>query len=159
MHYISTRGLQNRKTFCQILIEGLAPDGGLYMPETYPQVNADTLSHWRNLNYAELAFEVVSLYADDIPAADLKAICARTYRPDVFGSEDIVPVRAMSPGFHIAGLSNGPTLAFKDMAMQLLGNLLEYELGRRVRSLTSSAPQAAIPAALPNMRCAARRAS
>ena len=131
MRYTSTRGLEDRKTFCEILLDGLAPDGGLYVPEAYPQVDAKTLTRWRNLNYAELAFEIISLYADDIPAADLKAICARTYTPEVFGSEAIVPLRAMPPGFYIAGLSNGPTLAFKDMAMQLLGNLLEYELGRR----------------------------
>lgn len=135
MRYISTRGHQERKTFCQILIDGLAPDGGLYLPETYPQVSAETLARWRGLNYVGLAFEIVSLYADDIPAADLRAICARTYTPEVFGSEAIVPVRPLAPGLHIAGLSNGPTLAFKDMAMQLLGNLLEYELGRRGEEL------------------------
>lgn len=131
MRYRSTRGCEGRKTFCEILIDGLAPDGGLYVPETYPQVGAKTLTRWRNLNYAELAFEIISLYADDIPAADLEAICARTYTPEVFGSEAIVPVRLLSHPFYIAELSNGPTLAFKDMAMQLLGNLLEYELGRR----------------------------
>ena len=135
MRYISTRGHADRKTFCQILLEGLAPDGGLYMPEVYPQVDAATLERWRGLSYAELAFEIVSLYADDIPAADLKSICTRTYTPEVFGSEDIVPVRTLASGIHIAGLSNGPTLAFKDMAMQLLGNLLEYELGRRGEEL------------------------
>ncbi len=135
MHYISTRGHEAQKTFCQILLEGLAPDGGLYMPETYPQVDGATLDRWRGLCYADLAFEIVSLYADDIPPADLQSICTRTYRPEVFGSDAVVPVRIMSPGFHIAELSNGPTLAFKDMAMQLLGNLLEYELARRGEEL------------------------
>jgi threonine synthase len=135
MHYISTRGHKAQKTFCQILLEGLAPDGGLYMPEAYPQVDGDMLDRWRGLSYADLAFEIVSLYADDIPPADLQSICSRTYRPEIFGSDAIVPVRSMSPGFHIAGLSNGPTLAFKDMAMQLLGNLLEYELARRGEEL------------------------
>jgi threonine synthase len=105
------------------------------MPEAYPRVNTALLDRWRDLSYAELAFEIVSLYADDIPSADLRSICTRTYTPEVFGSEAIVPVRTMSPGFHIAGLSNGPSLAFKDMAMQLLGNLLEYELGRRGEDL------------------------
>ncbi|AMS45085.1 threonine synthase [Aminobacter aminovorans] len=135
MRYISTRGHQDRNTFCEILLEGLAPDGGLYVPEIYPQVDAATLDRWRGLPYAQLAFEIISLYADDIPLDDLKSICARTYTPEVFGSDAIVPVRALSPGVHIAGLSNGPTLAFKDMAMQLLGNLLDYELARRGEEL------------------------
>ena len=135
MRYISTRGHQDRNTFCEILLEGLAPDGGLYVPEIYPQVDAATLERWRGLPYAQLAFEIISLYADDIPLDDLKSICARTYTPEVFGSDAIVPVRALSPGVHIAGLSNGPTLAFKDMAMQLLGNLLDYELARRGEEL------------------------
>lgn len=131
MHYLSTRGPSERRTFCEILLEGLAPDGGLYMPETYPQVDASKLEGWRNLSYPDLAFEILSLFIDDIPPADLKAICAKTYTAEVFGSATIVPVRALEPGLHIAELSNGPTLAFKDMAMQLLGNLLEYELARR----------------------------
>ena len=79
MHYISTRGHKAQKTFCQILLEGLAPDGGLYMPEAYPQVDGDMLDRWRGLSYADLAFEIVSLYADDIPPADLQSICSRTY--------------------------------------------------------------------------------
>ncbi|KGF69812.1 threonine synthase [Hoeflea sp. BAL378] len=135
MRYISTRGHTDPKTFGQILLEGLAPDGGLYMPEAYPRVDAATLERWRGLSYPDLACEILSLYVDDIPPADLRAICARTYTAEVFGSDAIVPVRSLSPGFHIAGLSNGPTLAFKDMAMQLLGNLLEYELARRGEEL------------------------
>ncbi|WP_029524971.1 threonine synthase [Polaromonas glacialis] len=139
MHYISTRASSGnppeRKRFCEILLEGLAPDGGLYLPEYYPQVNDATLSKWRGLPYAGLAFEVLSLYIDDIPAADLKAICDKTYTEQVFGSKEIVPLRPLGEGLYLEALSNGPTLAFKDMAMQLLGNLFEYELARRGEEL------------------------
>ncbi|HEY2255051.1 MAG TPA: threonine synthase [Variovorax sp.] len=135
MKYLSTRGHPDRRRFCDILLEGLAPDGGLYLPERYPQVDGATLARWRGLPYAELAFEILSLYVDDIPAADLKDLCARTYTAEVFGSEDIVPLRELEDGLYLEALSNGPTLAFKDMAMQLLGNLFEYELARRGESL------------------------
>ena len=139
MRYISTRGHQDRKRFCEILLEGLAPDGGLYLPESYPQVDGATLDQWRAVlreqGYAELAFRILSLYIDDIPADDLRALCARTYTEAVFGSREIVPVRKLEDGLLIEALSNGPTLAFKDMAMQLLGNLFEYELGRRGEQL------------------------
>ncbi len=91
--YLSTRGHPDRKHFCEILLEGLAPDGGLYLPERYPQVDAATLAKWRGLPYAELAFEILSLYIDDIPAADLKAICRKTYTEEVFGTQAIVPLR------------------------------------------------------------------
>ncbi|WP_396268433.1 threonine synthase [Ideonella sp.] len=136
MKYISTRGDQTQRRFCEILLEGLAPDGGLYLPVSYPKVDAATLARWRALSYADLAFEILSLYIDDIPAADLKALVHKTYTPAVFGSEQIVPVRRLGDsGVLIEALSNGPTLAFKDMAMQLLGNLFEYELGRRGEQL------------------------
>jgi len=135
MKYLSTRGHPDRKRFCEILLEGLAPDGGLYLPERYPAVDAATLARWRGLPYADLAFEILSLYIDDIPAADLRAICRKTYAAEVFGTKEIVPLRALEPGVYLEGLSNGPTLAFKDMAMQLLGNLFEYELARRGEEL------------------------
>jgi threonine synthase len=129
--YLSTRGDPAQRSFCVILLEGLAPDGGLYLPAHYPQVDAATLARWRPLPYHELAFEILSLYIDDIPAADLRALTARTYTAAVFGTTQIVPLRALEPGLYLQALSNGPTLAFKDMAMQLLGNLFEYELARR----------------------------
>ena len=135
MHYLSTRGDPTPRRFCEILLEGLAPDGGLYLPERYPQVDAATLAQWRGLPYHELAFQILSLYIDDIPAEDLRALCAKTYTAEVFGSEDIVPLRELEDGVYLEGLSNGPTLAFKDMAMQLLGHLFEYELGRRGEEL------------------------
>ena len=139
MQYLSTRGHPDRKRFCQILLEGLAPDGGLYLPESYPQVSGDTLNTWRTVyreqGYAALAFEILSLYIDDIPANDLRALCAKTYTEAVFGTPEIVPLRKLEDGVWIEALSNGPTLAFKDMAMQLLGNLFEYELTRRGEQL------------------------
>ncbi len=139
MLYLSTRGHAERKRFCEILLEGLAPDGGLYLPEHYSQVDDAALTRLRHTfntqGYAALAFEVLSLYIDDIPAADLKALCTKTYTQDVFGTAAIVPVRALEDGLFIEALSNGPTLAFKDMAMQLLGNLFEYELARRGEEL------------------------
>ena len=135
MNYLSTRGDATPRRFCDILLEGLAPDGGLYLPEHYTQVDRMTLDHWRHLyaqhGYVTLAFEVLSLYIDDIPAADLKALCEKTYTPEVFGTLEIVPLKKLQDGFYLEALSNGPTLAFKDMAMQLLGNLFEYELKRR----------------------------
>ena len=139
MLYLSTRGHPDRKHFCDILLEGLAPDGGLYLPEHYPQVNDAMLTRLRKAyheqGYAELAFQILSLYIDDIPAADLKALCAKTYTAEVFGTGEIVPLRHLENSLWLEALSNGPTLAFKDMAMQLLGNLFEYELARRGEEL------------------------
>src|SRR5512133_605786 len=135
MLYLSTRGHPDRRHFCEILLEGLAPDGGLYLPERYPQVDAAMLAKWRGLPYADLAFEILSLFIDDIPPGDLRAICRKTYTRDIFGTDDIVPLRRLEEGVYLEALSNGPTLAFKDMAMQLLGNLFEYELARRGEEL------------------------
>ena len=142
MNYTSTRGDPAERAFCEILLEGLAPDGGLYLPTHYPQIDAATLARWRDLygngrpgGYADLAFEILSLYIDDIPATDLRALAHKTYTKATYGSEAIVPVRQLEPGLSIEALSNGPTLAFKDMAMQLLGNLFEYELARRGETL------------------------
>ncbi len=137
--YISTRGDATRRGFSEILLEGLAPDGGLYLPEAYPRIDAPTLARWREVHatqgYAALAFEILSLYIDDIPANDLRALCAWTYTAEVYGSDAIVPLKPLEPGLCLEALSNGPTLAFKDMAMQLLGQLFEYELGRRGETL------------------------
>ena len=135
MNYLSTRGDQTPRKFCDILLEGLAPDGGLYLPEHYPQVTPAMLDTWRHMPYADLAFEVLSLYIDDIPALDLKTLCRKTYTQEVFGTAAIVPLRSLENGLYLEALSNGPTLAFKDMAMQLLGNLFEYELARRGEEL------------------------
>ena len=135
MKYISTRGDQTPRGFSEILLEGLAPDGGLYLPTHYPKVDAATLARWRGLSYADLAFEILSLYIDDIPAADLKRLVSQTYTEQVFGTCEITPLKPLEDGLYLEALSNGPTLAFKDMAMQLLGALFEYELARRGQTL------------------------
>ncbi len=128
MRYISTRGGMPPKKFSKILLGGLASDGGLAMPETYPEIDPGELEKLRGLSYQELAFEILSRFTDDIPAADLRSIIARTYTAELFQSEEIAALKTLEPGLHILGLSNGPTLAFKDVAMQLLGNLFEYAL-------------------------------
>jgi threonine synthase len=138
MNYQSTRGTAPIQTFTQILLGGLASDGGLYVPETYPRFSAAELSAMRGMGYAELAFAVLSRLVDDIAADDLRALIDRTYTPAVYryagrgeNPADITPLKTLEPGLHVLALSNGPTLAFKDMAMQLLGNLFEYVLGKR----------------------------
>src|SRR5690606_27505137 len=138
MKYISTRGGMAPQAFSDILLEGLAPDGGLAVPETLPQISADTLESWRGLSYADLAFEVLSRFATDIPADDLRRLTHAAYRPGIFSSEDIVPLRALDGGMHLLGLSEGPTLAFKDMAMQFLGQVFEYVLTRRGATLNTT---------------------
>jgi threonine synthase len=139
MFYRSTRGFHSQQKFCDILLEGLAPDGGLYLPEYYPAIHPQGLSRLREVfqtkGYAYLAFEILSLYIDDIPSDDLLDICRKTYTAVVFGDPLIAPLRRLDEDLHILALSNGPTLAFKDMAMQLLGHLFEYELKRRGEKL------------------------
>ena len=137
MKYISTRGLSPALSFSEILLGGLAPDGGLYLPEHYPQFSDADLSAMRAMNYADLAFAILSRLIDDIPAADLKAIIDKTYRADVYAyarpgqnAADITPTLKLEEQLYLLCLSNGPTLAFKDMAMQLLGNLFEYVLAK-----------------------------
>ena len=130
MRYISTRGGMPPKTFSEILLSGLSSDGGLAIPEKYPKIDTDQLEAWRNLSYQSLAFEILSHFIDDIPPADLRGIVDRTYTSESFGSPEITPLKTLEPGLHILSLSNGPTLAFKDIAMQLLGNFFEYTLGK-----------------------------
>ncbi|RRD04581.1 threonine synthase [Arachnia propionica] len=141
MRYVSTRSTTGEsRSFSDILLEGLAPDGGLYLPDAYPVVDDATLGRWRRVlaedGYAALAFEVCSLFVDDIPAADLRGICERAYAPEKYLDPAVVPVSRLSDGIWLAHLSNGPTAAFKDMAMQLLGELFPYELARRGETLT-----------------------
>ena len=129
------RGGGGAARFSDIMLGGLMEDGGLAMPERYPQVTGAELTAWRKLGYRELAFEILSRYADDIAASDLKRIVDRTYTAAVFRSDEITPLRQLQPGVHILGLSQGPTLAFKDVAMQLLGNLFEHVLGKNKAEL------------------------
>jgi threonine synthase len=135
MRYLSTRGGMAPARFLDILLEGLAPDGGLAMPERWPQVGPAQLARWRGLDYPSLAFEILSLYIDDIPPAQLRDLVRRTYTAAAFGSAEITPLSMLEPGLDLLHLSNGPTLAFKDVAMQLLGQLFEYALAGRGTSL------------------------
>jgi threonine synthase len=142
MRYISTRGHAAPQTFCDILLGGLAPDGGLYLPESYPQISRSELEAWRKLSYADLAYEILSRFITDIPPADLKALVSKTYTAEVYrharnGGDvtQITPLTQLEGDLYTQELSNGPTLAFKDMAMQLLGNLFEYVLDKRGESI------------------------
>jgi threonine synthase len=132
MRYISTRGAwaDDPQPFCSILQEGLAPDGGLAVPQAYPRFTPEELAALRPLGYRELAFAVLSRYIDDLPAADLRRIIDSTYTRATFGSDEITPLATLAPGLHLLRVSNGPTLAFKDIALQFLGNLFEHVLAR-----------------------------
>jgi threonine synthase len=125
VRYVSTRGAGAPKRFSEILLEGLAADGGLYVPETFPKAD---LAAWRGLAYPELALRVLSCFIDDMP--ELETLVRRAYHPRVFGGEEVTPLKTLEPGLHLLCLSNGPTLAFKDIALQLLGELFESALER-----------------------------
>lgn len=148
MNYLSTRGAGagERHTFSDILLGGLAKDGGLYLPAEYPRVTADELARWRTLPYADLAFEILSKFSDDIPAEDLRALTRKTYTAKTYchvrddeSAEQITPLKTLGvengAPLSLLELSNGPTLAFKDMAMQLIGNLFEYALAKHGETL------------------------
>ena len=137
MRYVSTRGQSPALSFSEILLGGLAPDGRLYLPEAYPQFSDADLSAMRGMNYRDLAYTILSRLADDIPAADLKAIVDKTYTAEIYkhvrsgqDANDITPILKLEDDLYLLSLSSGPTLAFKDVAMQLLGNLFEYVLGK-----------------------------
>ena len=135
MQYVSTRGGMPARSFSEILLAGLADDGGLSICEHYPKITDAQLTAWRSATYAELAFDIISKFATDIPAEDLKRIIDKTYTAENFGSEAITPLVNLSDDLAILGLSNGPTLAFKDIAMQLLGHLFEYILSKNNQQL------------------------
>ena len=127
IHYISTRGNQSPLTFKDAVMTGLARDGGLLIPDRIPDV-ASELDAWRNLDYPDLAFRIISLFADDIPADDLRALVDSAYAS--FDTTEVAPVLRVGP-VHILELFHGPTLAFKDIALQFLGRLFEYILAER----------------------------
>ncbi len=137
MRYISTRGAWSAEPqpFCAILLEGLAPDGGLAVPVAYPGFGAVELAALRPLAYADLALAVLSRFIGDIPHADLARIVRTTYTPAIFGDGAITPLTTLAPGLGLLHVSNGPTLAFKDIALQLLGNLFEHVLAREHRTI------------------------
>nr|WP_314900510.1 threonine synthase [uncultured Deefgea sp.] len=138
MNYISTRGGVAPQQFSDILLGGLMADGGLSIPESYPQLTQADLESMAPLNYRDLAFAVISRFVDDIPSDDLKALIDKTYTSEVYcngrsknQASHITPLIKLDNNLYIQELSNGPTLAFKDMAMQLLGNLFEYVLDKK----------------------------
>src|SRR5436309_11610742 len=101
MRYISTRGGMEPQPFSAILLEGLAPDGGLAVPESYPRFSTAELARLRPLSYRQLAFAILSRFADDIPASDLESIIDRTYTAATFGSDEVTPVHTLEPGLHV----------------------------------------------------------
>ena len=135
MKYVSTRGHSASQSFTDILLEGLAPDGGLMVPEQWPRIMPVKLQAMRDLAYPQLAFEILRFFADDYPGAELKKAVFDTYTAENFGTPEITPLRTLEPGLHILGLSNGPTLAFKDIAMQLIGQLFAQVLEKQDRTL------------------------
>lgn len=142
MKYVSTRGRAPELRFSEILLSGLADDGGLYVPSSCPHVTKDELDRWRSFSYAQLANEVIAKFVDDVPPRELAALTQQIYVERNFGNgrndskmDDITPLRWLQPGLALLELSNGPTLAFKDLAMQLLGAMFERALKKRGKSL------------------------
>ncbi len=130
MMYHSTRGQAPELSFADVVLTGLARDGGLYLPKTWPTVDVQTLQHWKTLSYAELATEVLSLFVgDDISKPDLAAICEDAYAQ--FTHPAVAPLVQLEPNLWVAEHFHGPTLAFKDFAMQALGRLFDHLLAKR----------------------------
>ncbi len=135
MKYISTRGGIEPLGFKEAVMMGLARDGGLLLPDSIPVVSNETLEKWQKLKFSDLSFEVISLFAPDIPKDDLKDIIQRSYA--TFTHPEVTPVVKQGK-VHIMELFHGPTLAFKDVALQFLGNVFEYlleESGQRMNIL------------------------
>lgn len=133
MHYVSTRGGIEPVRFKDAVMMGLADDGGLLLPEAIPSFTSDELESWRLLPYPELAFQIISRFVDDIPADDLRSLIERSYA--TFRHPEVTPV-VQHDGVYILELFHGVTLAFKDVALQFLGNLFEYILKERNECLT-----------------------
>lgn len=135
MRYLSTRGRIRDLSFKDAVMMGLAEDGGLLLPETIPQLSPGDIEALEKLAYPELAFQIISRFAGDFPSADLKELIDRSYA--TFTHSDVTPV-VHQDGVYILELFHGPTLAFKDIALQFLGNLFEYllkESGRKMNIL------------------------
>lgn len=135
MDFVSTRGGMEPATFSDILLEGLAPDGGLVVPVEVPSVPRETLESWRGLAYPALAAKAIGLLWDDeeMGGEELEALCERAYGRQF--SEGVVPLREIDEQITLVGLSEGPTLAFKDMAMQFLGEAIPHVLQKRGQTL------------------------
>ena len=130
MKYISTRGQSPALSFEDVLLTGLAPDGGLYVPENLPKFSAEEIASWVGLSYQDLALKIITPFVgSDIPGADLKKIIDESYAS--FHHDAIAPLIQTAQNEWILELFQGPTLAFKDFALQFLGNLLDYILKKR----------------------------
>lgn len=130
MKYSSTRGEAPVLEFSDVLLQGLARDGGLYLPETWPQFDSETIASFAGKSYQDVAFAVVSPFIGDaIPEQDLKAMIAEAYAG--FRHPAVTPLVQTGPNTFILELFHGPTLAFKDVAMQLLGRMMDYVLTKR----------------------------
>lgn len=138
--YYSTRSSQSTLSFEEAVLQGLAPDGGLYIPTRIADAPKDFDSQWRSLSFAELALEILSLYIDpaEIPRDDLKKLVDRSY--STFRHKDVTPVTKLRDGLSVLELFHGPTYAFKDVALQFVGNLFEYFLQRRNAGKADSDP-------------------
>lgn len=136
MKYRSTRGQVKDYSFEEAVMAGLSPDGGLFIPQHIPQIPANWRQAWANLSFQELAVEILSMYIDDseIPRADLKGLVERSYA--TFRDKDVTPLQKIRDGLYVLELFHGPTFAFKDVALQFVGNLFEYFLERRNRTDT-----------------------
>ena len=135
MRYISTRGQAPALDFEGVLLAGLASDGGLYMPESWPQFSAAEWRAMRGLSYAEIAFRVIKPFVGgSIPDAELKRMIAEAY--GTFGHKAVVPLRQSGDNDWVLELFHGPTLAFKDVALQLLGRLFDWALARSGKRAT-----------------------
>ena len=132
MKYISTRGQTDPVSFREAVAIGLAPDGGLFLPESVPDISS-RLAAWKNLSYPELCHEYLSLFATDVPADVLQRLIQRSYA--TFTHPDIAPLRKLDDRLHVLELFHGPTLAFKDFALQLLGNLYGWQCEQSGKSI------------------------
>ncbi len=143
MHYISTRGNETPHSLTDILFKGFAEDDGLFVPAEYPKVDTDTLRLWRGQSYAALAYEVLHLFAPEIPLTDLWRLCAETYQGqffqhgrDSFKSEEITPTTWLHDNVGLLELANGPTLSFDDVGIRLLAKCYEKEIGGSHKGMT-----------------------
>ncbi len=134
MKYISTRGGAKASSFTDILLSGLAPDGGLFVPESWPTLDMTAL---QGKTYPEIAQAVIEpCVTGDISSNDLRSLLEDTYSAAVFGSSSITPLRRLEDDFYLLDLFHGPTLAFKDVALQLLGRLFDHVLEKSGQHLT-----------------------
>ncbi len=135
VHYVSTRGAAPVLDFADVLLAGLARDGGLYVPDAWPTLAPGALARYATMPYAEIATEVMwPFVAGSIDEADFAAMVADAYA--TFDHPDVTPLRDLGGGLSLLELFHGPTLAFKDVALQLVGRLFDHELSRRGEKVT-----------------------